>query len=167
MEEKARAFATAAHASINHKRKYDGRDYIVHPTAVVELVRSVPHTEIMLCAGWLHDVVEDTPVTLKEIHDEFGLQVAEMVGMLTDVSRPEDGNRNTRKTLDRLHAARASPEAKTVKLADLIDNTRSIVAHDPDFARIYLKEKRLLLEVLKEGDSTLWNMAYRLAHQSV
>ena len=82
--------------------------------------------------------------------------------MLTDVSRPEDGNRAARKTLDREHIAKASPQAKTIKIADLIDNSRSIMAHDPQFARVYLAEKRLLLDVLTEGDPTLYAMARRI-----
>ncbi len=45
-------------------------------------------------------------------------------------------------------------------LADLIDNSHSIMAYDPDFARVYLKEKRLLLdEALRDGDPTLWAKA--------
>ena len=85
-----------------------------------------------------------------------------LVRDLTDVSKPEDGNRAVRKEIDRQHTAQASPQAKTIKLADLISNTVSIVEHDPKFARIYLKEKALLLEVLTEGDPTLYAMATKL-----
>jgi len=145
-------------------RKYTGEPYINHPAEVVELVRSVPHTEAMLCAAWLHDVVEDTPATLRSIEYlfgdlTFGGQVALLVEMLTDTSRPEDGKRAVRKEIDRQHTAKASPEAKTIKLADLISNTWSIAEHDPAFAKIYLAEKALLLEVLEEGDPTLYALA--------
>lgn len=58
MEERAKDFATRYHASIDQRRKYTGEPYITHPAAVVELVRSVPHTEAMICAAWLHDTVE-------------------------------------------------------------------------------------------------------------
>jgi (p)ppGpp synthase/HD superfamily hydrolase len=163
--ERAFAFAKAAHAAIDQRRKYTGEPYIVHPAAVAELVRSVPHTDAMVAAALLHDVVEDTPVTLAEIEAAFGAEVAELVEALTDVSRPEDGNRTVRKAIDRAHTAGASPAAKTVKLADLIDNTRSIVAHDRGFARVYLREKALLLEVLREGDPTLWKLANGLLEQ--
>jgi hypothetical protein len=44
-------------------------------------------------------------------------------------------------------------------LADLIDNTKSIVEFDPNFAIVYLKEKQLLLEVLTKGDATLHKQA--------
>lgn len=152
-------------AAIAHQwqtRKYTGEPYITHPAAVVALVQSVPHTPEMIAAAWLHDTVEDTDTTLDDVRAEFGDAVADLVEMLTDVSRPEDGNRAARKALDREHIAKASPDAKTVKLADLIDNSRSIMAHDPQFARVYLAEKRLLLDVLTEGDPTLYAMARRI-----
>ena len=160
MEQRAKDFATRYHASIDHKRKYTGEPYITHPAAVVELVRSVPHTEAMICAAWLHDTVEDTPCTLDEIEGVFGFEVAELVEMLTDVSKPSDGNRAARKARDRMHTAAANPQAKTIKLADLIDNTRSIVERDPTFAKVYLAEKALLLEVLRDGDASLLEMAH-------
>jgi hypothetical protein len=87
------------------------------------------------------------------------MEVACLVEMLTDVSKPEDGNRATRKAMDREHTANASSQAKTIKLADLIDNTHSIVEHDPDFARVYMREKTRLLQVLSEGDPTLYRKA--------
>jgi (p)ppGpp synthase/HD superfamily hydrolase len=109
----------------------------------------------MVAAAWLHDTVEDTDVTIELIRAEFGDKVAELVGWLTDVSRPEDGNRAVRKAIDREHSASAPAEAQTVKLADLIANTRSIMKHDVAFAKTYLEEKRLLLEVMDRGDATL------------
>jgi (p)ppGpp synthase/HD superfamily hydrolase len=159
LEARALAFARAAHESIGHKRKYTGEPYIVHPIAVAEIVRSVPHTPEMIAAAYLHDVVEDTPVTIDEIRAEFGDKVAELVDWLTDVSRPEDGNRRTRKALDLQHTAGAPREAKTIKLADLIDNSLTIARHDRGFWPVYRREKRALLEVLKDGDEILWQRA--------
>ncbi|MGA9609549.1 MAG: HD domain-containing protein [Rouxiella badensis] len=157
--DKARRYASKAHASIDQRRKYTNDPYIVHPEAVANIVGSVPHTEAMLAAAWLHDTVEDTPTTLSDITAHFGAEVAELVAMLTNVSLSCVGNRIERKNLDREHSAKASAAAKTIKLADLIDNLRSLVTHDPGFAKTYLVEKRLLLGVLKEGDATLWRQA--------
>jgi (p)ppGpp synthase/HD superfamily hydrolase len=159
MESRAKAFAMYHHAAIGQVKKYTGEPYIYHPAAVVEIVRSVPHTEAMLAAAWLHDTVEDTNATIEDIEREFGIEVAGLVEMLTDTSRPGDGNRRVRKEADRQHTAMASPAAKTIKLADLIDNTLSIVRHDPKFAAVYLAEKAALLEVLREGNSDLWTLA--------
>jgi len=164
LEERAKQFATKAHGDIDHRRKYTNEPYINHPAQVVEIVRGVPHTEEMLAAAWLHDVVEDTPTTIEQVREVFGVQVSAFVGMLTDVSKLEDGNRKVRKTIDREHTAMSMPPAKTIKLADLISNTSSIVKYDPNFAKVYLEEKRLLLEVLKEGDNQLWQQANALAY---
>jgi hypothetical protein len=62
----------------------------------------------------------------------------------------------------REHTANASARAKTVKLADLIDNTSSITARDEHFAKVYMSEKRLLLNVLRDGDKTLHKRAQKL-----
>jgi|TARA_B100001094_G_scaffold326752_1_gene383533 (p)ppGpp synthase/HD superfamily hydrolase len=150
-------FATMAHG--DQKRKYTGEPYIVHPIAVSEIVKTVPHTDEMIAAALLHDVVEDTPFTIDDINDRFGNKVAELVSWLTDVSRPEDGNRKTRKSLDREHIVEAPAEAQTIKLADLIHNTKSIEQHDPGFWKVYKQEKIALLDVLTKGDRSLMHIA--------
>lgn len=157
--EKARVFATAAHSAVGQKRKYTGEDYIHHPTEVVDILKDAGYGKFfpeMLAAAYLHDVIEDTEVTLATLMREFGVRIASTVNGLTDVSKPEDGNRATRKEIDRQHTARQGSECKTIKLADLISNSKSILKYDREFAKVYLKEKQLLLEVLKEGDQRLW-----------
>ena len=154
--EKARIFATAAHGAVAQLRKYTNEPYIVHPAEVASIIDRVEGASAeMVAAAWLHDVVEDTGVTNETIRAEFGAEVAELVGWLTDVSRPEQGNRAIRKAIDRAHSAMAPAEAQTVKLADLISNSRSIMQHDPEFAKTYLEEKRMLLEVMTKGDAVL------------
>ena len=154
--ERARVFATAAHAAVGQVRKYTYEPYIVHPAEVAGIIDNLEGaTHEMVAAAWLHDTVEDTGVTIEVIRAEFGAEVAELVGWLTDVSRPEHGNRAHRKALDRAHTASSPAEAQTIKLADLIANTRSIMEHDEAFARTYLEEKKLLLEVMLHGDATL------------
>jgi (p)ppGpp synthase/HD superfamily hydrolase len=166
MVERARVFATAAHAAVGQKRKYTFEPYIVHPTEVASIVATVPHTDVMLAAAYLHDTEEDTCVTNEDIAREFGAEVAELVGWLTDVSKPEDGNRAVRKAIDREHTAMAPAEAQTVKVCDLLSNTKSIVAHDPEFARVYLAEKRELLAVLTKADPGILAEAYRVLDES-
>ncbi|MCP4387858.1 MAG: HD domain-containing protein [Gammaproteobacteria bacterium] len=156
---RASQFAKQAHAAIDQRRKYTLEPYIVHPAAVARLVTSVTDDEAMICAAWLHDVVEDTAVTIAQIEIEFNHDIASLVADLTDVSTPADGNREARKLIDLKHTQAASPRAKTVKLADLIDNSGSISLHDPRFARIYMAEKRRLLGALQQGDQRLFAMA--------
>ena len=164
--ERARIFATAAHHAVGQVRKYTGEPYIYHPAEVVGILAGAGITQPeMLAAAWLHDVVEDTGVSLSIIRQEFGACVATLVEGLTDISKPEDGNRKARKEIDRYHISRQSPACKTIKLADLLSNTRSIVERDPEFAKVYLSEKRQLLEVLRQGDSGLWQQAFDIAYK--
>ena len=65
--EKARLFATSAHAAVGQKRKYTNEPYIVHPAEVAKLVEDVGGTQEMIAAAWLHDVIEDTQVPLELI----------------------------------------------------------------------------------------------------
>lgn len=158
---RAAAFAGYAHGSIQQLRKYTGEPYIVHPEEVAGIVADVTDDQAVIAAAWLHDVLEDTPVTYNQVWSEFGPRVAQLVVEVTDVSKPEDGNRAARKALDCMHLAKASAAGQTIKLADLISNTRSIVEHDPDFAVVYLREKKALLRVLNRGDSMLHTIASR------
>lgn len=157
--DKARRYATSAHARIGQSRKYTLQPYDAHLRAVARLVASVSGDKAMIAASWLHDTVEDTPATFEELEKEFGAEVAYLVKELTDISKPGDGNRAARKAIDRRHLALASPRAKTIKLADLIDNCQDICRNAPKFARVYLQEAEALMEVLREGDSTLYERA--------
>ncbi len=157
--QRAARYATAGHRRIEQTRKYTGEPYDVHLKAVAELVESVTDDPEMVAAAWLHDLAEDTPVTIEDIEREFGSNVGRLVADLTDVSKPSDGNRAARKAVDRAHLAGASPKAKTIKLADLIDNCLDICKHDPRFGRVYLKEAAYLMEVLPEGHATLYERA--------
>ena len=150
-------FAFKAHEG--QKRKYSGIPYITHPLAVMEIVSSVDHDEDMLIAAILHDTVEDTNTTIEDIAYEFGNHVAFLVDALTDISKPSDGNRAIRKAIDRKRLADAIPRVKTIKLADLIHNSYSIVNNDPKFAEVYMREKKLLLVALNGGDSDLLEQA--------
>ena len=148
-------------------RKYLGIPYYMHPLEVAELVKTVTTEKIisachtpqqMYAASLLHDVVEDTPVTNDIISLVFGEKIADLVEQVTDVSTPQNGNRDQRKALDREHLRAACPCGKTIKLADLICNTQSIITFDPDFAKRYLGEKKLLVEILRDGDSWLFGV---------
>ena len=165
--DRARVYATEAHQRINHRRKYNNEPYHVHLSAVAKLVASVTDDEEMVAAAWLHDTVEDTQATKEDVEAEFGMQVAELVEELTDVSKPGDGNRVRRKQIDRMHLAQASKRAKTVKLADLIDNCKDITRHDPRFAQVYLAEMNSLLDVLQGGNEQLYKRAEKIHATSV
>ncbi len=163
---RARSYATEAHSRINHRRKYSLELYDIHLKNVAEIVASVTSDPEMIAAAWLHDVVEDTPASFFDIEKEFGVNIAELVGEVTDVSRPSDGNRATRKTIDRTHLSGVTIRGKTIKLADLIDNCRDILRQDPEFAKTYLTEMALLLEVLSDGDPRLYSQALSMVQEN-
>ena len=146
----AHRFADLAHAG--QVRKYVARPYIEHPVAVARLVMRFEHDEAMVMAALLHDVKEDCGVTIHEIAQNFGSDVAGLVDDLSDVSRPEDGNRAARKAIDLAHTAAAQPRAKSIKAADLTHNSMSIVRHGGAFAAVYLTEKARILAVI--GDAS-------------
>ena len=153
-------FAREVHK--HQKRKYTGNAYTDHLGEVAGIVASVPHTEEMIAVAWLHDCVEDQGVEIVTLVSEFGMEVAKGVLLLSDL---EQGNRAERKRLSRERLAKAPPEIQTIKYADLISNTSSIVQFDPKFAEVYLEEKRLLLEVMDKGDKQLYDLACSLVKE--
>lgn len=159
---KALQFASVAHKG--QVRKYSGEPYINHPIAVAKIVESVPHDKNMIAAALLHDVVEDCEVSLEQIEQQFGADIASLVENLTDVSKPEDGNRKIRKAIDREHSGNASPRAASIKLADMIHNSEDIIKNDPNFAKVYIAEKKLLLQVLSHGDYKLHRIASNIVN---
>ena len=160
LQTQAQIFATAAHAAIGQKRKYSGDDYIVHPARVASIVMRHGGTDEMVAAAWLHDTVEDTDVTPILITKMFGVDVADIVEGLTDISLPDDGNRAKRKSIDRMHSANASTEAQFVKCADIVDNSWDIAENDLSFAKVYKSEVFLLLHAMTKVKHTeIWDQA--------
>lgn len=159
LEEKAKLFARQVHHQADQRRKYSNAPYIVHPQAVAELVRHAGADETMLAAAWLHDTLEDTPTTFNQLERLFGQEVAVLVNMLTNPQVPGDDTRLQKKQRHLQHTAKASAKAQTIKLADIIDNTKDIVDNDPEFAPVYLVEKQVQIGLLRNGDPGLWQQA--------
>ena len=82
----------------------------------------------VLCAALLHDTVEDTATTRKELRRAFGPGIAGIVAEVTDDKRLPKAKR---KALQVKHAAGISREAKLVKLADKICNIRDVARRPP------------------------------------
>lgn len=161
----AQIYAKQVHKRIDHRRKYSNQSYDVHLKAVADLVSSVTEDDEMIAAAWLHDVIEDTPATFHDIEQTFGKSISLLVSELTDVSKSSDGNRSKRKAIDREHLSKASSRAKTIKLADIIDNCRDICKHDKRFARTFLSEIMLLIGVLTDGEKQLYEKAIQVINQ--
>ena len=90
-EQAAIDFATQAHEG--QKRK-SGEPYIIHPLAVMNILREWGMDEDTVIAGVLHDTVEDTGVTLDEIKEKFGETVAFLVDGVTKLGKARQGMRD-------------------------------------------------------------------------
>lgn len=158
----ATMFAIQAHG--DQRRKYTGEPYVVHPIHVADILeKEVEATTEMLAAAILHDVVEDTPVTLRDIKEKFGDTVAEYVHYCTNVSEKDDGNRRFRKKMDADHFALGPAESQTIKIADLLSNAESIIKHDQKFFhKAFKHEKQYMLNILTKADAKLLNKAQEL-----
>jgi (p)ppGpp synthase/HD superfamily hydrolase len=125
----AAQFAAEKHAQ--QKRKGAAQEpYINHLIEVARLIAGSSDTldTELVMAGFLHDTVEDTGVAPEELEQQFGNDVASLVAEVTDdKSLPKE----TRKALQVETAAKKSPRAQTLKLADKISNLRSLHASPP------------------------------------
>jgi (p)ppGpp synthase/HD superfamily hydrolase len=154
----AMMFAREVHK--DQRRKYTNNPYTDHLAEVAGIVatavsRDIP-AEVQIAVAWLHDCVEDRGITTQQLCTFFGIAVTDGVMYLSDL---EQGNRAERKAASRVRLSRAPGWVQTIKCADLISNTSSIVMHDPKFAAVYLEEKRLLLDVLTKADPRLVGIA--------
>lgn len=166
-----RDFADQAHGT--QVRKYTGERYITHPVRVMETVREINTEVTLLAAALLHDVLEDTPVKADDM--ELALRtvlppaqaqkVVQMVIELTDIFIKKDFprlNRRTRKQREAVRLSSVSPEAQTIKYADIIDNVTDIVNQDADFARVFIHEAKGILDGMTTGHPMLRQRAVEL-----
>jgi hypothetical protein len=82
----AQALAFAVHCHARHRRDSDGEPFIVHPLEVARLLRDAGCSETVVAAGLLHDVLEETRVSLAELSERFGETIAALVQGVTDDS---------------------------------------------------------------------------------
>ena len=124
------AIRMAATAHRTQRRKGSDLPYIVHPAAIVSILqRAGFRDECVLAAAWLHDVVEDTGVTLEEIQAAFPAKVAEIVDAMSEDKVDESGVKlkwAQRKAHHLKSMTGASLDAKAVMLADKLHNLTSI-----------------------------------------
>ena len=132
--EKAEEFATQAHKG--QKRK-GGKDvpYITHPRAVAEILKSINAPSEIVAGGWLHDVVEDTDITLHEIGQAFGKQVMTVVDFVTekDTTFPIKGIERKKswksRKVEYIYRLKDAPyQAVIVAAADKLHNLRDTLA---------------------------------------
>ena len=115
--EKAKAFATKAHNG--QTRKNSNSPYVTHPIRVAKILQDAGFNDELICAGFLHDVVEDTSFTINDIEKVFGLAVAELVAAHTE-DKTKSWQERKQHTIDTVKLA--PTEVKYLIVADKLDN---------------------------------------------
>lgn len=157
-------FARQAHG--DQQRKYEPGPYYIHLIRVKDLCSEYTKDPNLLSAALLHDVLEDTPVTREEVENFLNNLVGEknatittkLVVELTDVYIKKNfpqWNRRKRKAKEAERLGAASPEAQTIKYADIIDNSLSIQNAQDNFGRVYLFEAKAILAAMNKGNREL------------
>lgn len=114
-----------------HKGQYrkSGEPYIAHPVAVADLLRDLGGSAAMIAAGFLHDVVEDTEVTIEEIEQKFGHEVRQLVEGVTKLSKINFTSKteSQAENFRRMFLSMAQDiRVIVVKLADRLHNMRTL-----------------------------------------
>jgi len=151
----AKEFAIAQHGD----QKYGEHPYSYHLAQVSQVLAEFGYAgdEAIAAAGWLHDILEDTPATYEMLASEFGKETADIVWAVT--SEP-GGNRadRFRKTAPKIQS---NKKALIVKLADRIANTEASLQSNPKLYKMYVKEFSLFKELLYNPQDVelmpLWN----------
>src|ERR1700692_4902407 len=106
-----------------------GQPYIVHPVSVAGIIADLRLDAASVCAGLLHDVVEDTLATTEDLTKEFGPEVAELVDGVTKLSKINFTSKEDREAENfrKMVVAMARDiRVLLIKLCDRLDNMRTL-----------------------------------------
>ena len=126
MVQKAYDFALHAHSG---QKRVSGEQYIVHPLGVAKILADLELDPVTVVGGILHDVVEDTDITIEELEEEFGSEISQLVDGVTKLSRLEFKSKEEQKaeTLRKMFLAMAKDiRVVLIKLADRTHNLRTL-----------------------------------------
>ncbi len=139
-----RAYRYSARAHTGQKRR-SGEDYVVHCVQVARILADLQLDSTTIAAGLIHDVVEDTAITVPDVEREFGPEIAQIVDGLTKIgnlpftSKEERQAETYRKLL--LSVARDA-RVIIIKLADRLHNMRTLDWMPEDKKRLIAQETR-------------------------
>ena len=151
----AKEFAIAQHGT----QKYGDRPYSYHLAQVSQVLSEFGYADdgSIMAAGWLHDVLEDTPTTYEMLASEFGKETADIVFAVTTEPGQNRADR-FRKTALKIQS---NKKALIVKLADRIANTEASLQSNPKLYKMYLKEFPLFKQLLYDPQDVelipMWN----------
>ncbi|ABO49272.1 (p)ppGpp synthetase I, SpoT/RelA [Desulforamulus reducens MI-1] len=149
---KAYNFAENAHRG---QKRISGEDYIVHPLAIAIILAELQLDVQTVAAGLLHDVVEDTGITLEDIEKNFSLEIATMVDGVTKLGKLQFQTKEERQAenLRKMFLAMAKDiRVILIKLADRLHNLRTL----------QFQSERKQKEVAEETLHFFTPMAHRL-----
>lgn len=162
MVEAARLFALQAHGD----QKYGEEPYGVHLAAVVDILRKRFNDPELETAGWLHDVVEDTPTSLQELLSVFPESTVAIVHAVTS----EPGVNRKERNSATYPKIRANHRAVIVKLADRLANARNSTLSNPKLLSMYKKEYpdfRAALYYDSSDIAPMWEELDRLLYAAI
>lgn len=145
-----RSYEIAARAHEGQTR-LSGEPYVYHALAVAEILMDLHLDATTLAAALLHDVPEDTPITLEDIRRQFGEEIAKLVDGVTKLERIRELSRSRQGTLAEAQAENVRKiflamvddiRVIMIKLADRLHNMRTLDALPPE------KQKRIAQETL-------------------
>lgn len=157
----ARALQIATQHHFGILRKYTGEEYIRHPIRVAEkLLLFSSWSDDVLAAALLHDCLEDKNINGHVMHPHYistniGPKALRYVELLTNT---EKGNRAERKLKAAQRIAMAPLEVQAIKLCDIMDNLKGIATHDPQFASVYIEEKRQVVGMIVTENKVIQGM---------
>ena len=143
-----------------HQTRTTGESYITHPVAVASVVADIGLDEASIIAALLHDAVEDTELTLAEISEIFGDEVASIVDGVTKLDRLQFDSQEAQQaaTMRKMLVAMARDlRVLIIKLADRLHNMRTLASSSPD------KQQRVAQETL----DIYAPLAHRLGMQEI
>ncbi|WP_188456054.1 HD domain-containing protein [Virgibacillus oceani] len=117
MKQEAKDFAVKAH--YGQTRKNSDAAYSTHPIRVAERLEREGYSDELVCAGYLHDVVEDTPYEMEDIESMFDSNVARLVAAHTE-DKSKSWQERKQHTIDTVKFA--DKEVKYLIVADKLDN---------------------------------------------
>jgi GTP pyrophosphokinase len=159
--ERAYAFAQRAHGE---QKRLSGEPYVAHPYAAACILADMQLDLPSICAALLHDVPEDTDVTLEEIEQEFGSEIARLVDGVTKLSRiswdtlEEKQAENLRKMF---LAMAEDARVVLIKLADRLHNMRTL-APLPDGKRRKISQETLEIFAPLAHRLGIWEFKWEL-----
>ena len=130
-----KAYAFAAKAHLGQKRR-SGEEYVQHPISVAKILAEIGMGSKTITAGLLHDVPEDTSVTIEEIEKEFGKEIAGMVEGVTKLGKIKLRGSHEEYFLENLRkmfiAMATDIRVIIIKLADRLHNMQTLKYNPPE-----------------------------------